>query len=246
MREMKKQQQKRPYIIAGRLLAAGAAGWLLFRFHAPLIAAAASAKAQAVRFMDEQLASAVPRPATPAPAADAPSAQAPQTAPAPVPMPVAAPSAPAPVAAAAASPEKAAPAAPVADLPIPSINSAYEWVLYGRVYDLITLRPVTDARLTIGGSSYGSMGGFAVSDSEGRFMARLARSQQVSYEIHAARDGYVSPALYESDIPYASLSLKDRRAIVTSAQDGDITLPPLTDVTGEDSMRRDVFLAPSR
>ena len=46
----------------------------------------------------------------------------------------------------------------------------------------------------------------------------------------------------------------DRRIVIgyahldapEEAQDGDMTLPPLTDVAGEESVRRDVFLAPSR
>ncbi|MFI5361741.1 MAG: hypothetical protein ACHQ49_07205 [Elusimicrobiota bacterium] len=41
-------------------------------------------------------------------------------------------------------------------------------------------------------------------------------------------------------------SLAQRRDIARSAQDGDLPLPPLTDVSGQASLRRDVFLAPQR
>ena len=85
------------------------------------------------------------------------------------------------------------------------------------------------------------------SDADGRFTAVLARLPDGnSYEIRSSRSGYASPVLYESDIPYASLPLEQRQDIARNAQDGDMTLPPLTDVAGEASIRRDVFLAPSR
>ena len=75
----------------------------------------------------------------------------------------------------------------------------------------------------------------------GAVAARLAQT----YEIRVFRQGYAAPVLYESDIPYATLPLADRREMVRNAQDGDMALPPLSD-GGEASVRRDVFLAPAR
>ena len=84
----------------------------------------------------------------------------------------------------------------------------------------------------------------ARSDSFGRFAVVLGRTQE-SYEIRAVRAGYASAALYESDIPYARLSLEERREIVRNAQDREMSIAALTDI-GEPSVRRDVFLAPNR
>jgi hypothetical protein len=161
------------------------------------------------------------------------------------------PAAPSPTAAAAAPAPAKAEHRPshVEDLPLPPFDSTTQWVLYGRVYDLITLLPVPDVRLSFTAvSEYGGGSFFGPpSDADGRFAAVLRRLPDgSSYEIRASRSGYVSPALYESDIPYAHLTLAERREIVHNAQDGDMTLPQLTDIAGEGSRRRDVFLAPSR
>jgi hypothetical protein len=262
MREMEKQRKQRPFIVAGYLLAAGAAGWLLLTFRAPLIAGAVWARASAGRFFDRQLATALP----PVPAA-VPPAPAPSAPPAAVPAPpgVSAPAAPRAASPVAAEPGAGAPAEDgaaakagqrrgrVEDLPLPAFDSSAQWVIFGRIYDLVTLRPIPDAQLTftaVSGNNGGAGSGGAYgprSDAEGRFTAVLQRLPDgSSYEIHASRSGYASAALYESDIPYARLPLSERRDIVHNAQDGDMTLPPLNDVAGEGSMRRDVFLAPSR
>lgn len=262
LREMDKQRKQRPFVLAGYLAAAVAAGGLAYLFHAPVIAAAASARARIGRFVEEAL---YPAPPAAKPAAAVPlerTASAPALFAAPVTPPAFAPASPAP---AAPAPAASAPAkavrrrAHVDDLPLPAFDSRTQWVFFGRVFDLITLVPVRDVQLsftTEGGASAGyqrmRMSGPAEqfgarSDADGRFAVALARLPDgYSYEVRASHPGYASPALYESDIPYAALPLAERRDIARNAQDGDMTLPPLTDIAGEESIRRDVFLAPRR
>ncbi len=249
MREMKRQRERRPYIIAGYLLAAGAAGWLLYRFHAPLVALTASVWTRGGKAVDEALSSAVPTPVAVPPPPDAPAPASPPASASAFP---AAPVKTAPSAAPSAAPATATPASDkparplhVVDLPRPPMDPTIQWAFYGRVFDVITLKPVPNAQLSFNATT-GGMGAYTMSDAEGRFMVVLRRLQQGSYEIRVSNDGYAAPVLYESDIPYATLPIGERRDIVLSAQDGDISLPPLTDVAGEASVRRDVFLAPSR
>ncbi|HEX4049080.1 MAG TPA: hypothetical protein VH309_14640, partial [Elusimicrobiota bacterium] len=62
LREMERQRKKRPYVIVGYLLAAGAASWAVIRWHAPIAAACVSARARAGAFIQQSLDSAVPMP----------------------------------------------------------------------------------------------------------------------------------------------------------------------------------------
>lgn len=265
LREMEKQRKKRPFIIAGRLLAAAAIGGVLYRFHGPILNAASRTSAYATKTMNDLLYPPPPRPAAAPPAASV------ETPPAPAhssafgspssPLRPAAPSKPAPPAAAPAAgtpAEKALTrAARVEDLPLPRFDPSTQWVFYGRVYDLVTLLPISGAQLSFpmpaSGSNYSPMapaptyGMIVSSDSDGRFSVVLSRvADGQSYEIRSSGAGYAASVLYEPDIPYAKLPLSERREIVRNAQDGDMTLPPLTDVAGETSIRRDIFLAPSR
>jgi hypothetical protein len=130
-------------------------------------------------------------------------------------------------------------------LPLPPLESSTQWAIYGRVYDLITLRPVAEVQLNFQANAGGGAG-YAQTDEYGRFAAVLGRLPEGSYEIHASRPDYASSVLYEPDIPYSKLSLEARREMAQTALEGDIPLPPLTDVTGDDSMRRDLFLVPRR
>ena len=258
LREMEKQRKKRPFVIAGRLAAAAAIGGVLFRFQAQILSNASSASAFITKFMNDSLypaaPSAVPS-AVPGSAARAASPSQSDASRSPSAFPSAAALAtkpsqasPAPAAAAPRSPKRPV---HVEDLALPAIDASWQWVFYGRVFDLMTLLPVPDAQLSFAPvTAYQRTGtdGFGPkSDKDGRFAATLSRLPEGgSYEIHASRAGYASTVLYESDIPYATLPLAERRQIARSAQDGDMTLPPLTDITGEASMRRDIFLAPAR
>jgi hypothetical protein len=247
LKMMEKQRRQRPFVLAGYALTAAAAGWLLYRYHQPIIAASVSARASANRFFDLTMAEADP--AVKRAAALTP-----------VPIPAAAGTPPPPAnpsqatLAGAAAPTRTSPAkagesrTDVADLPLPAYDPGTQWAFYGRVYDLVTLLPVPNAQLvfTAVQGENGGWSSIARADENARFFVVLRRLEEGSYEIRASRTGYAAAALYESDIPYARLPLADRRDIVRSAQDGDITLPPLRDVAGEASARRDVFLAPSR
>jgi hypothetical protein len=120
-----------------------------------------------------------------------------------------------------------------------------QWALRGRVYDLMTLLPVADVQLDVSTPGGGNASA-AATDEKGRYVVLLERLSRGSYELHAAKPGYASVALYEADIPYAALSVEKRREIAAAARDGDVPAPPINDVGGEDSVRRDVFLAPQR
>jgi hypothetical protein len=251
MREIERLRRRRPFVLAGYAALAAGAAWLFYLFHDPLISAlssvAASAKTRASNALDEESGMKSARAQAAAAAAPAPS-------PAPAPAPAAFPPPASPVAPVAPRPAtplqpssaatSAAPArsARVGDLPIPALNSASQWAFYGRVYDLITLKPVAGVQLVFSGG--GSAG--TTTDPDGRFSVVLARLSEGSYEIRASHPDYASPVFYESDIPYAKLPPAERRQLARNAQDGDMTLPPLTDIAGEDSLRRDLFLAPRR
>jgi hypothetical protein len=223
LRQAEKRNRRRPLVVAGCLLAAGTAGWLVYDNRAPIAPAAAPAPAP---------------PPAPAPIPPPSSVFPPPSAPSPAP-PVRVP-----------APVRAAPAkdvqrpAPVEDLPLPTFNPSSQWVFYGRVYDLITLLPVPDAQLDFTTPSEMERGK-ARSDAHGRFAAVLTRLTEGAYELRASCKGYATAALYEPDVPYARLSLTERRGIAAGAQDSDMPVPPVTDIVGEDSVRRDVFLAPS-
>ena len=81
---------------------------------------------------------------------------------------------------------------------------------------------------------------------DGRYVVVLPRPTEGSYEIRTTNPEYASSVLYESDIPYAKLPRSDRENFANDAQDGDMSLPPLTDIAGEATMRRDLFVAPRR
>lgn len=246
LKEEQARRRRRPFVIAGWLAAFSCAGWIAYRQRAPLAAAARDARARAERFVDyavdprNHMAHPANAPAALPPANEPP----PPAAPAEPAVPPRAPAAPAPAPPPAPKAEKSP--ATAEDLPIPPLTPS-QWAVYGRVYDLITLKPVPEAQLDF--SIAGSEGAVAASirtDEEGRYVLPLMRLPQGSYEIRAVKPGYAFAALYEADIPYAQLTLDERRTIVRSARDGDLPLPPLTDLRGEDSLRRDVFLAPRR
>jgi hypothetical protein len=131
------------------------------------------------------------------------------------------------------------------DLPVPALNPNEQWAVYGRAYDLITLLPVAGAQLNFQMAGT-SMCPKVKTDEFGRFVVVLPRSAESGFDIHASHPRYAAPALYEADIPYATLPLAKREEIANDAQDGDMALPALTDTSGRDAVRRDVYLAPRR
>ena len=239
LREEKERRRRRPFLILAWLSAAATVAWFGYRYRAPIAATVAGGRARVSRFIDATL---DPKNLLSGPAA-APSPPPPDLTPR-----VDAPVAPAslPAAPTAPPPKAAKRPAHVADLPIPPLRPT-QWAVFGRVYDLATLHPVAGVQLSfsIAGNGDGAQD-IAFSDADGRYVLAITRLAQGSYEIHAMKEGYASVALYEADIPYARLSANERDEIVHNAQDGDMALPPLNDVNGEESMRRDVFLAPQR
>jgi hypothetical protein len=264
LRAQEDSRKKRPFLIAGRLLAAAAIAGLLFLFREPLRRVVSAATSSASKSMNDLL---YPPPPTPVPASSPPPAPAQVSAPpsafraaasVPAEPPPAARAAPAAAADAAVAKRPARKRARVEDMTLPAIDADTQWIFYGRAYDLISLQPAANVHLTFstvpgnrsGGALPTEVSALPVgthTDEDGRFAAVLRRlSDGSSYEIRVFGAGYAAPVLYESDIPYAALPLGQRKDIAASAATGDVTLPPLTDVEGEPSMRRDVFLAPAR
>jgi hypothetical protein len=180
-----------------------------------------------------------PNIAAPEPGRDPAPNQAPAPAPQSQPLPAAA---PAPTA--SLGPPPASDKLPESAVAVPSSLDPTQWAVHGRVYDLMTLRPIAGARLrfVVAGSSV--LKYEAISDGDGRYLAIVARDQD--YEIEASKTDYAPFALHETDIPYARLSLDKRRTIVDEVRDGDIPVSSFHDASGGESARRDVFLAPQR
>ncbi len=256
LREDASRRRKRPFFAAGWLLLAGAAGYGVWRWRAPLLGAFESARAKVYGFADYSMdaRNLIPKTAEPAAgpstavAAPAPAAP-PFTTPPPAPGAVAKP-APAP---AAAMPPTSGPAAAEApavkreELRMPIINPAFQWTMFGQAFDLTTLKPAARVQLVFQAGENGGTAATAMTDESGRYAAALPRAAQIGpLSLLVSDSRYVPTVLCESDIPYRTLTAEERRQMARSAQDGDIRPAALTDVSGEATQHRDLFLAPAR
>jgi hypothetical protein len=133
---------------------------------------------------------------------------------------------------------------PESTVAVPPSLGPTEWAVHGRVIDLATLQPIAGVRLRFVVAGSTALKYETISDGDGRYLAIVARDQD--YDIETSRSGYASAALYEADIPYARLSVDKRRALVSEVLDGDVPRSSLSDASGRESVRRDVFLAPQR
>ncbi len=259
LREDTARRKRLPFVIAGWLLAAGAAGYAAWSFRGPLLAAAASVRARAKRFADESedartlmgrapAAPAAP-PAEPAPAAGTLDPEKPLAAPAASTAPAAAtaapPAAPAPVDVTAAPVKRALTPVRLEDMRVPAYNAESQWLMYGRAYDVLTLRPASGVQLMFQGVE-GAVVAAAMTDDEGRYIVVLPRVQEGSLAAMSGDPRYEPVVLCESDIPYGTLSADERRSLARSAQDGDARPAALSDPAGEASLHRDLYLAPRR
>ena len=254
LRAEQKRRRRLPFIVAAYLAGFGSIGWLGYKFRGPLRTFAASSRARFGRFVDRatdpgHLSShPTEEPAAPQPSPSPSAAPEPSS-----PPPSAAPIARSP---AAAGRPAVAPAvskdgmagargpAPAGDLPLTAMDSSFQWALRGRVYDLLTLKPVPMISISVRGSN-GMMGGFAT-DEYGRYLVILPRLNQDGYELVSTSPGYTTAVYYESDIPYAQLSASERRDMAENARGGDLHPTPLTDIIGEESIHRDIFVVPRR
>jgi hypothetical protein len=129
------------------------------------------------------------------------------------------------------------------------INPTVQWTLRGRVYDLLTLKPVAGIRVSV--QILGADGGVypstvVTTEHEGRYSVALNRQTSGSYGFVAVDGGFANAMFYESDIPYRTLSAADRRDMAEGARNGDVPQAGITDVVGESSIRRDLFVVPRR
>jgi hypothetical protein len=144
------------------------------------------------------------------------------------------------------APKTAAAATPAPDgfmfLPV----DPKHWVLYGKVLDLRTLRPLPGVELRLFIKDELS-GWRAVTDRAGRYLLVLPRvngtAPENAFTIRAYDPRYSARALHEPDIPYASLSKADRESLIEAAVQDDLHSTRVFD-TREERERVDVFLAP--
>lgn len=240
LREDKSRRRRRPFVILGALLVLGAAGRMVFLHRERIARTYGRAHARVTRFMDEagDPANYAPHPIAKSAAPDEPPAPAPAGG-----SPPTSGSAPAPE---QKNPSAKAPPIEVPDLVVPAMEPN-RWAVYGRVYDLKTLRPAGNVGVTfvhsMGGASYLSRG--SVSDADGRYMVVFERSKfPGGYEAACNDARYLRPVFQEADIPYATLPAADRQSLLDSARSGDMHSTPFEEITGEDSRRLDLFLAP--
>jgi len=263
LRAMEEKRRKRPFIIGGYLLAFAVIGGLYVRFQAPVRAAFAAGRSKVERFIDQArdpgrliAPAATPKtapvpPASPAEAAAAASAFGKPTWSPPPPIrqeptpkasgPVMA--APPPAGPAGAEPPPPTRKRPKGDLPLKAMDAS-EWALRGSVYDLATLTPVADAVFSVRYNE--RLEASFKSDEDGRYMVVLRRVTNGGFELSNRTEGY-APAVYsESDVPYAQLTPAERRDMAETARAGDVHPTPITDISGEDSIHRDLFVVPRR
>lgn len=242
VRQEEERRKRRPFVIIAWLLVSGAVVCLLY-FLQPLIALGlAQAQSRLARFYNRIT---DPNYARSAEGNAVPSAEPPT--PALPPLPHAPP--PIPVAVERAIPAPRTPVAPAPEIrlpqaPLPPLRPG-QWLLQGRVYDLLTLAPAPNVALAakVGESPSSSF----YSDRAGRYRVVLNRqSSGPGYEIVASDSRYAAAVQYEGDIPYARLSADERRQLARSARDGDSHSTPLADIAGESTLRRDLFVCPRR
>lgn len=247
------RRRRQPFIVAGWLALAGAIAFAGFRFKAPLSAAAAAARARFKKFSEEATdprrlsthasdAPPAPAPADTGPAQSAPPPPAGQAVAAEAP---AAPSAPqgAVKGRGAVMPQRVR---PTGDALMPPYDPNFQWGLKGRVYNLLTLKPAPMTSLVVRNAN-GGMAAAINTDEDGRYAVVLTRLAQGGYEIAASGGGWYPAAFYESDIPYAQLSASERQEMAdNAAASGESHPTPLSDITGEPFLRRDIFLVPQR
>jgi hypothetical protein len=254
MREDASRRRKLPFIVLGWLLLAAAAGYAAWQYRAPILSAVAAGRAKVSGFADYSMdpknlvaktaetpaasTATVEAPVQPfASAPAAPAATAPGTTVEPPPgpdphrqavMPTAAPTP-------KAEPQR-----------MPAFNPASQWLMYGRAYDIVSLKPAENVQLLFQGGEGGGVIATVNSDELGRYAVALPRLQEGSITALAGDSRFAPFVFCESDIPYRTLPAEERRALARSALDGDVRPASLSDTAGDGRLQRDLFLAPAR
>ncbi|OGR45933.1 MAG: hypothetical protein A2X40_01095 [Elusimicrobia bacterium GWC2_65_9] len=243
------QRRRLPFKVIGSLAVLLALGRAVYLRRVWLHDAASAVRARITRIVDEACNPETYAASKRRPLETPPPAPAPQNAPPPTSA------VPVPTATTAAAPVKAAPGS-LPDLPPPSPTPG-NWIVYGRVFNLRTLAPAPGVQIRFLSSD--PEGDSSVlfllkptqwtvrSDSDGRYSIMLTRQADAAgYDVLCDDERYFPSVFHESDIPYARLSKPDRATLINSAASGDIHSTPLVDIIGEESLRRDLLLAPRR
>lgn len=254
LREDASRRRKLPFIVLGWLLLAGAAGYAAWTYRVPLLSAVAAGRAKVTGFADYSMdpknlvAKTAEAPATSTATVEAPVqpfASAP-TAPAATPTGAAVPPPPGPDPHRQAVQSVAPPPAKVEPLRMPAFNPASQWLMYGRAYDIVSLKPAENVQLLFQGGEGGGVIATVNTDELGRYAVALPKLQEGSISALAG-DSRFAPLVYcESDIPYRTLPAEERRGLARSALDGDVRPAALSDTAGDGRLQRDLFLAPAR
>lgn len=122
-----------------------------------------------------------------------------------------------------------------------------QWAVYGRVYDLNTLRPVGGVAIEFAHSMDAAvyLNQSTVSDADGRYLLTLERSNfPGGFEAVCKNARYLKTVFHEADVLYAALPAAERARLIDSARNDDRHSTPIDEIPGEDSRRLDLFLVP--
>jgi len=242
------RRRRRPLVVTAWLAGLATAGYLALTFQAPVLAFLHDTSTRFGHFYDDNS-----DPAHIAPdyrAVEAPTN--PPAAPAPTPA-SPPPSAPRPASPPAATSRIAAPPTGLPKPSVPSLSApepplphaeGSQWILHGRAYDLSTLEPVAGAQLAVkfNDGVFQTMN----ADSQGYYAVLLQRLQSDNggYTVENRDPRYATAVHHEGDIPYRKLPAAERRRLIQSAQENDVHPSTISDVSGEEGVRRDLFLSP--
>lgn len=231
LREQEALKRRRPFHIAGASLIAIGVGWLVWNGSASAVGSAVARWADAQRdprtyghrqAEPEAVPAAVP-------------------APAPLPVPESAPVKPVPDPEPPFQVEQARAAAPALE---PEKPPAGLRAWYGVVYDLVTLRPITGAKLIFKAGNQEI--NVATTDGAGHYHVRLemSHSHWLSVSI-APRQGYLNGLLEDRDPPLRDLPLETRRVIMDDADSSEVGPVPLRFPKGARVVELNLVLVPS-
>lgn len=208
-------RRRRPWVILASVLACATAGWVAYRY-GPLLRQMAAAPSPA----PEQTAP----PSLPAPEAAAPEQTAPLSLPAPE----------------AAAPEPVYTMRPPPNRPQLDADT---WLVRGEVYDLLSLKPVSGARITFTSRADGKSRA-ARSDAKGRYRLKLPKLKEGGYDAAVSHPAYRPIFLEEMAPPYSSQKASRREDAANTAVTSQILHVPFLPEHADDEAEYGLILLP--
>lgn len=240
MRERQLRLKRRPYKIAGAVLAAAAAGALAWNYGARIAAVAVPKVSAAVRWADDMR---NPENYASKPRSEPPPPAQPPAPGEPVPPEAALgnqlfPRDPAPQPGGPAAPAKASPPRPARNRPL----AKNAWRVSGTVYDLDTLAPLHGADIAFMADDKEIEK--VTTDERGEYEVDLPKTAGLSVSMEAAdrRPGQI----VDADPPYRQRDADERRAAFEHVTDGDLGPAPLEWKRSASRVRLDLVAVPNR